>query len=990
MDLKEINYYYNKFKFGEDNFHNLMKKRVREILLVSTFYDAFIFEQDGQLSEQIHGEYQQLNLSTAPRITSVPTGEEAIKTLQNRKFDLVITMMRIGEVDPFKLSEYIKNNFPDLPILLLLHSTADIPLITQNKSKFIDDVFLWNGDSKIFLAMIKYIEDKRNLETDTRIGLVRVILLIEDSIHYYSRFLPILYAEIMNQTQKLITEEVNDINKRLRMRARPKVILVHNYDDAIKIIEEYREYLISVISDVKYLRSGKEDSQAGIRLLSKVRNDKFDIPMLLQSSEVENREKAKKLKVSFIHKNSKTLLNDLKEFIVRNLGFGDFIFRDKTGKKIDRAVTMQDFEEKLKTIPDESLIFHGSRNHFSAWLTAHGEFQIAKRIRHLKVENFKTSKELREFLISIFEEVQYIRNRGKIVNFSEKALSIKEGIVRLADGSFGGKGRSIAFLNSLLAAMEFEKGFPEVNINIPKTFVIGTKEFDYFLVHNNITYDITSYSDVKIAEIFLNGTLSNKLIYKLNLFVEKINYPLAVRSSGLLEDSQTQPFAGIYQTYMLPNNHPDKAMRFRQLTDAVKLVFASVFQETARQYIESINFKLEEEKMAVIIEQIVGSRYDDYFYPHISGVAQSYNYYPTSYLEHADGIANLALGMGIAVVEGMKTFKFCPRYPKMDILQQEEILKNSQYEFYAINLGKKEFDLREGEITNYIKLDLRDAEKHGSLNYIASSWDYQNERFMEGPYAKGVKVLTFASVLKYNYFPLAEILDNILDIGEKAMGVPVEIEFAVNLNKEKDNKPSFYLLQIRPLTIKPFETSIDPQTLSKKELFIYTGKGMGNGIFENVRDIIFVEQKKFDNTDTMNMISEIDELNRKLNGKKYILIGPGRWGTRDRFLGIPVKWNNIYNAQIIVETSMEGFIVEPSQGTHFFHNLIASNVGYFVVNHKSEKDFIDWKWLARQPIKNRTKYFVHVQLEKPVLIKIDGKKGIGVVFKENKIPTQSS
>jgi len=589
MDLKEINYYYNKFKFGEDNFHNLMKKRVREILLVSTFYDAFIFEQDGQLSEQIHGEYQQLNLSTAPRITSVPTGEEAIKTLQNRKFDLVITMMRIGEVDPFKLSEYIKNNFPDLPVLLLLHSTADIPLITQNKSKFIDDVFLWNGDSKIFLAMIKYIEDKRNLETDTRIGLVRVILLIEDSIHYYSRFLPILYAEIMNQTQKLITEEVNDINKRLRMRARPKVILVHNYDDAIKIIEEYREYLISVISDVKYLRSGKEDSQAGIRLLSKVRNDKFDIPMLLQSSEVENREKAKKLKVSFIHKNSKTLLNDLKEFIVRNLGFGDFIFRDKTGKKIDRAVTMQDFEEKLKTIPDESLIFHGSRNHFSAWLTAHGEFQIAKRIRHLKVENFKTSKELREFLISIFEEVQYIRNRGKIVNFSEKALSIKEGIVRLADGSFGGKGRSIAFLNSLLAAMEFEKGFPEVNINIPKTFVIGTKEFDYFLVHNNITYDITSYSDEKIAEIFLNGTLSNKLIYKLNLFVEKINYPLAVRSSGLLEDSQTQPFAGIYQTYMLPNNHPDKAMRFRQLTDAVKLVFASVFQETARQYIESIN-----------------------------------------------------------------------------------------------------------------------------------------------------------------------------------------------------------------------------------------------------------------------------------------------------------------------------------------------------------------------------------------------------------------
>ena len=982
MNLKEITYYYNKFKFGEDNFHNLMKKRVREILLVSTFYDAFIFEQDGQLSEQIHGEYQQLNLSTAPRITSVPTGEEAIKMLKKRRFDLVITMMRIGEIDPFKLSKHIKATFPKLPVLLLLHSSADIPLITQKKSEFIDDVFLWNGDSKLFLAMIKYIEDKRNLEFDTRIGLVRVILLIEDSIHYYSRFLPLLYAEIMNQTQKLIAEEVNDINKRLRMRARPKVILVHNYDDALKIITKYKEYLISVISDVKYFRAGKEDSEAGFRLLSKVRDEHFDIPMLLQSSDEKNNNKAKNLQVSFLHKNSKTLLNDLKEFIVRNLGFGDFVFRDKNGQEISRVNSMHDFEEKLKTIPEESLIYHGSRNHFSAWLTAHGEFQIAKRIRHLKVDNFKDAVELRKFLISIFEEVQYLRNRGKIVNYSEKALSIKEGIVRLAEGSFGGKGRSIAFLNSLLAAMDFEKGFPNVNISIPKTFVIGTKEFDYFLVHNHITYEITKYSDEKIAEIFLNGLLSNKLIYKLSLFVEKIKYPLAVRSSGLLEDSQTQPFAGIYQTFMLPNNHSDKTMRFKQLTNAIKLVFASVFQKNARQYIESINFKLEEEKMAVIIEQIVGSRYEDYFYPQISGVAQSYNYYPTSYLKHTDGIVNLALGMGIAVVEGMRTFKFCPRYPKMDILQQEEMLKNSQYAFFAINLKKKEFDLREGEITNYIKLDLKDAERHGSIGYIASSWDYQNERFMEGPYAQGVKVLTFAGILKYNYFPLAEILENLLDIGEKAMGVPVEMEFAVNLDKEKDNKPSFYILQIRPLTIKPFETNIEPETLVREKMFIYSDEAMGNGIFADVYDIVFVDREKFDNTKTMSMVSEIDKINREMDGKKYILIGPGRWGTRDRFLGIPVKWNHIYNARIIVETSLEGFLFEPSQGTHFFHNLISSNAGYFVVNHKSENDLIDWNWLANQPVLKKTEHFVHIRMKQPLIIKIDGKKGIGVIFKE--------
>lgn len=987
MDLKELNYYYNKFKFGEDNFHNLMKHRVNEILLVSTFYDAFIFEQDGRLSEQIFGEYMQLNLSTAPRITSVPTGMQALELLKIKKFDLVITMMRIGTISPFKLSKMIKDEHPNLPVLLLLNVQNDVCLIDKNNEemKSIDNVFIWNGDSKIFLTMVKYIEDIWNTQNDTEVGLVRVILLVEDSIQYYSMFHPLLYGEIMQQTQRLISEEVNDINKRLRMRARPKVLLVHSFEDALELYEKYKEYIIAVISDIRYDYQGKQHPQAGIKLIEHLKMHKVDCPILLQSAETENETIAQELGVHFLHKNSKILLHDLRKFILDNLGFGDFVFRDQLGNEITRVSSIQDFREKLETVPSESIVYHSSRNNFSAWLTAHGEFLFAKRIRNFRVSDFPSTQALRDYLVSVFYEVNLMRNRGKILQFNPEFIKVEEGIVRLADGSLGGKGRGIAFLNALFVSMELEKRFPDVKIKIPQTFIIGTSEYDYFIEHNQIGQWISQKSDAEIQEIFIKGNLSLQLQKRLNWLLEGVHYPLAVRSSGLLEDSQSQPFAGIYNTFMIPNSNPDIAIRFQRLCDAVKLVFSSVYLHNARNYIESINYKIEEEKMAVIIQEVVGENFYGYYYPHISGVGQSYNFYPTSYLKNSDGVVSLAVGLGMAVVGGDNVFRFCPVYPKMDIVSNEELLGNSQKDFYAIHVANPEFNILNGDESTLVKLKIKEGEKHGSLNHILSVWDFENNRIVPNLALRGPRIVTFENILKHNYFPLAKITEAILEIGEKAMGVPVEIEFAVNLNKDLQKKifPTFYVLQIRPLTINIEEIYIDSENLNPAELILYTERGMGNGVISNISDVIYLDPNKFDRTQTVEMQKEIAYLNDKMKqqNREYILIAPGRWGSRDRFLGIPVKWHEINKAKIIVEAGIQDFSVDASQGTHFFHNLVSMNVGYFTVPFDSPTDFVDWKWLANQEAVERLQYFVHVEIDHPTVVKMDGRRAVSFIYK---------
>ena len=865
MKLEELDYYYNKFKFGEDIFHQLMQKRVEDILLVSTFYDAFIFEQDGRLTEQIFGEYEQLNLSTAPHITSVPTGRDAINKLKEQSFDLVITMMRIGEVGPFQLAKETKKLYPNLPVLLLLNVASDYVIWENNPEgkKYIDDVFLWNGDTKLFLAMVKNVEDKMNVEFDTALGLVRVILIVEDSVHYYSLFLPSLYSVIMNQTQKLIEEEVSDINKQLRMRIRPKVLLAHSYDEAMEIYNKYQEYFLCVISDVRYKIGEEIDPRAGIKLIQNIKATNNDLPIILQSSEAENEILAKELGVHFLNKNSKHLFSDLRKYMVYNLGFGNFVFRDKNGNVIDEAANIVEFEEKILKIPEESLIFHSRFNHFSNWLIAHGEVQIAKKIRPLKVEDFASRQDLREFLYQVFRTVRIEKNKGKIINFDAASLSEMNQIIRLTDGSLGGKGRGLAFLNALLCTMDYENKFENVAIALPSTAIIGTAEFDQFVDNNDILQKIAGKKDEEIDKIFISGKLSDQLIKRLEIYLDVIKYPIAVRSSSLLEDSQAQPLAGVYRTFMLPNNHPDKEIRLRQLTDAIKLVFSSVYLSDARTFLESLNFKAEEEKMAVIIQETVGSiQGDHYYYPHISGVAQSYNFYPMAHMKHTDGIANIALGLGKSVVEGKLNFRFCPRYPETDVLTPEEMLRSSQKKFFALDLSKNDFDLTKGEEITLENLSIKDADEQGTLKYIASVWDYENNRLTDNLEAKGLKVITFSSILKYNYFPLAKIISELLEIGEIALGIPVEIEFAVNLNvtSSYNNKPTFYILQIRPLSVNVDAYRIDSSQLIKEELLMYTEHGMGNGIINDLTDIIYLDPSKFDKTRTQEMQEEIEKL----------------------------------------------------------------------------------------------------------------------------------
>lgn len=982
MDLKQLNYHYNKFKFGEDNFHHLMKRRVKDILMVSSFYDAYTFEQDGRLSEQIFGEYKHLNLTTIPKITSVPTKEEALRKIANHKYDLVITMMRVGETIPYQLSSAIKRLSPDTPVLLLLNNTGDINLIKKfpDEMKYIDNVFYWNGDSKLFLAMMKYVEDIWNCDFDTRVGLVRVILLVEDSINFYSSYLPLLYTEIMKQTQILIDAEMNDMSKRLRMRARPKVLLAKNYEDAVRLYKKYEEYIVCLISDIDFPKRGKKHRGTGIELLTAIRKINADLPILMQSSNKDYKEVVLNKKASFVRKHDRNLIKDLKLFITTNLGYGDFIFKDEDEKVYGKANSLTEFEQVLSIIPERSLLYHSTRNHFSSWLIAHGEFLVAKRIRPLKTTEFPSIDELRSFLLNTFKEVKLLRARGKIINFDNADLTREDQIVKIAEGSLGGKGRGLAFMNSLLNSMEFDEGYPEVNISIPVTCIIGANEFDAFIDLNEITPDITENSDLEIQKFFLSCKLAEGLQKRLYKVASDLSNPLAVRSSSLLEDSQAQPFAGIYSTYMLPNSSADINIRYKDLTDAVKLVYSSIFVKRAREYIENVNYMVAEEKMAVIIQEVTGFKYGDYFFPNFSGVAQSFNFYPTSDLKNSDGIATLAVGLGKSVVEGENNFRFCPKYPKKELLSQDYILGNSQKEFYVIDLVKTDYDLLSGEDACLKKVSINNKDIKPALKDIIAYWDRNHNTFNYGLFAEGIPVVTFDNIVKYDRFPLPSILENLLSIGEIAMGVPVEIEFAVNLqpNKQKIKASTFYILQIRPLSINAEDVVINSTEAKPEDCLVYSKHSMGNGVISDLKHIVYVKPELFDTTATIEIMDEINAINKEMlaNDTNYVLIGPGRWGSRDRFLGVPVAFSSISNAKVIVEAGLENFRVDPSQGTHFFHNILSMNIGYVSVPYGTDDNIVNWKMLDELKVIADKKYTRVVKTTKPLIIKLDGKRGM--------------
>jgi len=992
------------FEPAFQTFHNLMPFKVREILLVSSLYDAFIVEEEGLISEMVIWEYRHLLLSSPPRVTHVTSGEEALSKVRTRKYDLVITMSKNIGMDPYKFGRKIKEECPELPVLILATDAADLHFCQENiEQEGIDNAFFWYGDTSLFLAIIKSIEDKINSPYDTSNGNVQIILVIEDSIRDYSMLLPVIYSEIVKQTQRSISEDLNEMQRLLRRRARPKILIAHNYEDGINLYEKYKNNILGIISDVKIPRNGKLDTDAGHEFISYVKKSNPFVPTMLQSTDPDNRKKAEQIGTYFINKNSPNLIQDFNHFLLKHLGFGDFIFyvpKKEHNKKesdkihhleleeITRASNLKEFENALQKIPLESIRYHTNRNDLSNWLMARCEFKLALKLRPQKVSDFKTLDEMRKYLVNVFNESRKERQLGVMSDFSNQKFEFESSYTKIGSESLGGKGRGIAFIRTLLARYNFNQKYPNVKITVPSSVAIGTDEFDRFISINklqNFKKNNLDFSDAKIAKEFLKGKLSENLKEKLLIILKNMKKPLVVRSSSLLEDSQNYPFAGMYSTYMLPNNDKDKKIRLEQLCQAIKLVYASVFYNDARAYIESTSAKIEEEKMAVIIQELIGDEYNGRFYPTFSGVAQSYNYYPISHQKREDGIVSLAVGLGYSVVGGEQVIRFSPKHPNIitEFSNIDSILQNSQKDLYVLNLKNFKPNLSEKEETTLEKVNITDIADDGTLQHIVSTLDRNDSMIRDGFSEDGPLIVTFAGVLKYNVFPLAQILIDILETGRKSMGCPVEIEFAVHLDPKNEKPPVFALIQIRPIIISQeiLQIKWNDEDFSKEQVLIRSNKALGNGVINEVRDIIYVVPETFDSSMTVEIAKEIGEFNSRQKNMPYLLIGPGRWGTKDKWLGIPVNWKEISNVKVMVETSLEDYNIKPSQGTHFFQNIVSRGVGYMNISLNKKEGFLDWEWLKSHKAKKHSRFVRHIKLNEPLLIKLDGRNGRAIVLK---------
>jgi len=834
--------------------------------------------------------------------------------------------------------------------------------------------------------MVKHLEDKVNVEADTQQGLVKVILLVEDSEMYYSRYLPLLYSNVLEQTKRIIDDvSTDELFKVLRLRARPKILLATTYEEAMELVKKYRESLLCLITDVKFNKGDTLDDNAGFNLVVGARELIKGLPTVIQSSDIKNSRRAFELKSTFINKNSETLLQDIRNFITHHLGFGSFVYRDAGGRKIAEAKSLREFEKHIKSIPSESLVYHGKRNHFSLWLMARGEIKIAKMIHPVKVTDFKNPGEFRNYLKYVIKKYRNESNTGKIVNFEETAVMDESNIVSLGSGALGGKGRGCAFINTLIYNLNFSEIIPEMNIRTPRTAIIGTDEFDIFMQRNELQDVIHVENDYeKLRKHFLDADLSYNLEKRLKELLTLVNRPLAIRSSSLLEDSTMQPFSGIFETYLIPNNHPDFNVRFKQLKDAVKLVYSSIYSPQSRRYFEAINFKLEDEKMAVVIQDVVGTYHQDHFYPHASGTAQSHNYYPVAHMEPEDGFAIAGLGLGHYVVNGERAYRFSPKYPTLEMSSLQSQVRDSQVEFLALDMIHSEVDFcNEGSEANLRRLPLSEAESHGVLKHLASVYDVDNQRIEPGLSTTGPRILNFANILKYEYVPLAKALHLIMDVGKEALGSPVELEYAVDLDRAENGKPSFFILQIKPMMGTGGEYTFDTGKIFREDMIIYAERSMGNGKIDDITDLVYVDPASFDRLKTREIAGQIEAMNMKVKeeGRKYVLIGPGRWGTRDPFIGIPVNWSQISHARVIVETSLDEFPLDASLGSHFFHNVTSMNVGYFSIQHDSSISFIDWEFMEQQELIEETDYVKHIRFKEPVCIMMDGKKRISIILK---------
>lgn len=973
------------------SYRYLMQNRINSILLVSSTYDSFIIEEDARLSDQIFEEFHNLNLRTMPHIFRATSVSRALEMLEERQFDLVITMRRLGEINPMIFAEQVKA-IQKIPVVLLLNNSSELQYLPSKPltDSQIDHTFVWNGNSTVFVAIIKLLEDRINVDADIQTGDIRVIIVVEDSIRFYSLYLPALYSEIMMQTQRLISEGANDYLSLLQMRSRPKILLAQTYEEAFAFYHQYKDHLLGMISDVRFPKGEELVKDAGFSLIKRIRKESPTLPVMLQSSDENNREQSEKLQSFFVNKKSDSLPQDLRTFMMEYMGFGCFTFRTPDDQIVGMADTLFELREELEKIPLESFIYHAQNDHFSGWMAARGEFSVARQLKPRKVTEFDNKEDLRQLILASVENILQER-MGIIVNFDRENFNPHSRFIRLRPGSMGGKGRGLAFLLFLRSSFTegFRKEFPDVDIQIPKTVVIGTDEFDQFMRDNNL-YEFVALdrTDQEIKERFLEGRIPDNLWEDLRFLYGNKTHPLAVRSSNIFEDSLFQPFAGVFATYMLPNSHADPEIRLDQLVSAIKLVYASTYLDLARSYAETLSISLGESRMAVVIQEVVGESHGERFYPTFSGTAASYNYYPLGkHLQPEDRIAFVALGLGKTVVQGGLSRRFSPKRPEVNIYSSvEDEIKNSQSSFFAVDLVHQEkLDLEKGESNFLLKCTLRDAIEDRTLTEIADTYDTQGGRLNSGFWDEkaGAPVVTFNRQLKYDTFPLAEIINRVLQIGEEAMGCPVEVEFAGNLSRDKGDISTFRLLQLRPFLEHEEIFLDDDEDIPIERLLVNSSVVSGYRSIQDIRDIIYVKPGDFDLTKTIEMVDEIANLNRSLVDRErpYILIGPGRWGTCERHLGIPVIWSDINGARVIMEVDLEDFQVDHSQGSHFFHNISSAGIPYFFIPHNAESDFLDWDWLEELPTVTETTFFRHVSTETPLTVIANGKKRSGKVIK---------
>ena len=972
--------------FRDTPFANLMNKRIYNVLLIATKYDSFMLEDDGRVDEQIFNEYTSLSLRYPPRFTQVTTEEEALNELKNRNFELIICMPNMDNRDIFAAASEIKVHYPNIPIVVLTPFSKEVSKRIANEDlSAIDYVFSWLGNSELLLAIIKLIEDKMNAPDDTASVGVQIILLVEDSIRFYSSALPHLYKFVLEQSQMFAKEALNDHQRTLRMRGRPKIKLARNYEEAVRIFDQYRDNMLGIISDMSFMHNGVKDPYAGYKFGQYVRKTGLIIPFVLESSEASNHVYAKELNASFIDKNSKSYPQDLKKKIMQRFGFGDFvILNPHTKEEIMRIKDLKDLQKTVFQIPDDSLVYHLSRNHFSRFFYSRAMFPPAEVLKHVDVSDYKDMDEARKLIFDLIVQYRRMKNTGVVAVYQKDRFDEYSNFARIGDGSLGGKGRGLAFIGAMV------KRYPKLEsdnfaVNIPKTVVICTDIFDEFMETNEL-YPVAlgDADDETILRYFLRASLPSRLIEDLMAFFDVVKSPIAVRSSSLLEDSHYQPFAGIYSTYMVPKIE-EKYDMLRTVSDAIKAVYASVFYKDSKAYMTATSNLIDQEKMAIVLQEVVGSRYNDHFYPTMSGVARSLNFYPIGNEKAEDGIANIALGLGKYIVDGGQTLRFSPRHPH-SILQMSTMdfaLRETQTRFYALDLKNMAEAFSVDDAFNLVKLGLKDADAEGSLKYIVSTYDPYDQIIRDGYYPGGRKILSFVNILQHDVFPLADTLDQILRIGQQEMGRPVEIEFAVNMDPSDHTRATFYLLQIRPIVDNKEIMDEDLSLVKNEETILSSTSVLGHGIVGDVQDIIYVKTGAFNSSNNQLIAYEIEKMNRSFTDqeKGYVLVGPGRWGSSDSWLGIPVKWPHISNARVIVECGLENYRVDPSQGTHFFQNLTSFGVGYFTVNPFKGDGWFDEAFLNAQPAVEETEYLRHVRFDAPITIKMDGKKSLGVVLK---------